>query len=61
MNQSAPYAGVICPHHGNVDIDQAEYIRQMMRPNMLWVCPKCGTACQFDDERYEELNFPEED
>ena len=54
-----PYAGVSCRLHGDVDIDKAEYMRQMARPNSLWKCPKCGANAQFNDNRYEELH-PEE-
>lgn len=67
----APYAGVICMGHdygvgydpgcGNVDITHAEYIRQVMRPDSRWKCPKCGALAEFDDERYEEINFPDEE
>lgn len=55
------YAGVICPHHGTVDIDKTEYIRQMNNPNSRWKCPKCGTVSEFNDERYEEINFPQDE
>jgi len=37
-----PYAAVTCPEHGNLDIDVAEYDRQMRLSNSAWVCPKCG-------------------
>lgn len=52
-----PFAGVICPIHGKVDIDTLEYDRQMEKPDVLWKCPKCGEVAQFDDERFEEINF----
>lgn len=55
-----PYAGVICRQHGNVDIDKAEYDRQMSNPNSRWKCPRCGSVSEFDDERFEEINLPEE-
>ena len=51
-----PYAGVICPNHGAVDIDRINYIIQMNDPNSRWKCPKCGAISEFDDDRYEELN-----
>lgn len=58
---STPYAGIQCRLHGDVDIDKKEYMRQMMMPNALWKCPKCGGTAQFDDDRFEELNpQPEE-
>lgn len=57
-----PYAGIQCRIHGKVDIDKAEYLRQMYRPDSLWQCPICCTDAQFDDHRFEELNpEPEED
>ena len=51
-----PYAGIICPNHGAVDIDKDEYISQMRNPWAKWKCPKCGTISEFDDNRYEELH-----
>lgn len=58
---SNPYAGIICRQHGHVDIDHTEYMRQMSRPDALWMCPTCGCDASFDDHRYEELNpMPEE-
>lgn len=56
-----PFAGITCRLHGDVDIDRANYDQQMAKPNSLWVCPRCGTAASFDDNRFEELNpQPEE-
>ena len=55
-----PYAGVICPIHGEVDIDFNNYMRQMRDANSRWKCPKCGMTSEFNDIRYEELNFDEE-
>jgi hypothetical protein len=55
-----PFAGVLCPYHGAVDIDKPNYDQQMSKPNSDWVCPRCGSPSQFDDNRFEELNLPEE-
>lgn len=60
-NTGVPYAAVDCRLHGTVDIDRDEYIRQMNKPNSLWVCPICGSASMFNDERFEELNPQPED
>ena len=60
-NTGAPYAAVDCRLHGTVDIDKDEYIRQMNKPNSLWVCPICRSASMFNDERFEELNPQPED
>lgn len=60
MSKPAPHAGILCPLHGAVDLDFAQYIQQMRRAHSRWVCPMCGMTSQFDDERYEELN-PEPD
>ena len=54
-----PYAGVICRLHGHIDIEKAEYIKQMADPNARWKCPICRQDAEFDDNRYEELH-PEE-
>ena len=53
-------AGVICPNHGKVDLTRADYMRQLSNPNAFWKCPLCGDSCDFDDDRYEEINFPED-
>lgn len=60
-NTGAPYAAVYCRLHGTVDIDKDEYIRQMNKPNSLWVCPICKSVSMFNDERFEELNPQPED
>lgn len=56
-----PYAGIVCPHHGKVDIDYDEYMRQMYMPDSRWKCPCCGMVSEFDDERYEEIHIPPEE
>lgn len=53
---STPYAGVICPFDGPVDIDRINYLVQMSNPDAPWKCPKCGAISEFNDERYEELH-----
>ena len=53
---SVPYAGIICPNHGAVDIDKINYMSQMHNPWARWKCPKCGAISEFDDDRYEELH-----
>lgn len=53
---AVPYAGVFCHRGcGHVDIDEAEYSRQLDRPDVGWRCPRCGDSADFDDERFEEL------
>lgn len=53
------YAGIICRHHGKVDIDQHNYQQQIDDTSARWVCPLCGDVAEFDDDRYEQLH-PEE-
>ena len=53
---SYAYAGVICPHHGSIDISRENYDKQMSNPHIRWKCPICGAISEFDDDRYEELN-----
>lgn len=55
------YAAVRChgdsvPGHccGLVEIDEQEYMRQMMRPDSLWCCPNCGSTASFDDTYFEK-------
>lgn len=50
-----PYAGVVCPQHGDVDITEEEYEKQLDRPNQRWRCPLCGEESHFNDERFEQL------
>lgn len=60
---SGPHAAVHClgglfdstTSCGRVDIDEAEYTRQMAMPDRLWQCPKCGNDADFDDYRFEQL------
>ena len=54
-----PYAGIICRYHGNVDIDYENYKIQMSNANDRWRCPKCNAVSEFDDARFEEINFQE--
>lgn len=60
QRDGGPFAGVVCRTCGPVDITEAEYDRQMDRPDSSWVCPKCGGFAGFDDERFEELMDAEE-
>ena len=57
VEANATYAGIICRNCGKQDITYHNYMMQMNRPNSFWRCPKCGDDCQFDDDRYEEINF----
>jgi hypothetical protein len=59
-----PYAAVLCrgdsvpgqPRCGQVKINEAEYSRQMDRPDSFWMCPHCGSTADFDDEFFETLH-----
>jgi hypothetical protein len=63
------YAAVIC--HGNsvpgqspcgrVEIDEAEYSRQMDRPDAFWCCPNCGSTADFDDAYFENAHGIDEE
>jgi hypothetical protein len=55
---------VICRVHGRVYLTEAEYLRQLRRPDSRWECPRfvddvpsefgpCGRPSNFDDETYE--------
>jgi hypothetical protein len=58
------YAAVVCRGDsvpgqqpcGRVKINEAEYSRQMDRPDSLWMCPHCDSSADFDDEFFEELH-----
>ena len=53
-----PFAAVNCfDGCGLVEIDHAEYSRQMARPDALWQCPTCGSEASFDDDTYERLQL----
>jgi hypothetical protein len=49
-------ARVDCPNHGLVEMDKNEYMKQLSRPDALWVCPFCHELATFDDAFYEEMN-----
>jgi hypothetical protein len=51
-----------CKTHGTVYLSEPEYMRQLMRPNDLWVCPICGQAAEWDDTLYEKsLGIPQDE
>lgn len=60
--EATAYA-VLCPIHGRVFLREAEYDRQMDRPDSFWACPRmdsdpkrfglCGMRSEFDDATYE--------
>lgn len=39
---------------GLVYMTEACYEAQVMRPNSLWRCPRCGNSAQWDDDNYEK-------
>jgi hypothetical protein len=41
---------------GQVKISGDEYVRQLSRPDSLWMCPNCGSTADFDDEFFETLH-----
>ncbi len=66
---------VLCPEHGRVFLTEAEYTRQLHRPDASWKCPRyvfsaedvrngtigpCGAPSSFDDLTYEEWYEPPE-
>lgn len=44
---------VNCPMDGLVYLTDAEYSRQMSRPDSSWSCPRCGRPADWDDATYE--------
>lgn len=47
-----PYA-VYCSHHGDINLTEVEYRRQMSRPDSRWACPICGDIAHWNDENYD--------
>jgi hypothetical protein len=49
-----PWA-VLCQAHGQVFLTEAEYDRQLMRPDSVWECPRAGCShfARWDDDNYE--------
>lgn len=35
---------------GLVELTAAEYERQLLRPDRLWFCPRCGSTADWDDD-----------
>ena len=59
----SPYA-ISCYHKGRpvrVFMTEEQYLRQLRRPNNLWVCPSCGETAWFDDTNYEFWMNKQED
>lgn len=49
-----PYL-IHCPKDGPVYLTQAEYNRQIRKPDSRWQCPECNhEPCDWDDENYEK-------
>jgi len=44
---------VYCNEHGQTELSQQEYERQMSMPEAMWVCPICRMRARWDDEVYE--------
>jgi hypothetical protein len=42
-----------CADGGLVYLTHACYMRQMMRPDAMWRCPRCGEDARWDDNNYE--------
>lgn len=42
-----------CANGKPIYLTEAEYDRQLSRPDSLWKCPRCGDAAHWDDEIYE--------
>lgn len=49
----APTYAVICPVHGQMTLTEAEYMRQLNKPNELWQCPTCDRVAKWDDSSTE--------
>lgn len=60
IDMSKVVAGVICPNHGKVDLTWDNYMYQLRQVDSFWKCPVCNCHSDFDDDRYEELNFSED-
>lgn len=47
-----PYA-VLCDDHGQQFLTEVEYSKQLLRPDSLWMCPRCGESAHWDDDEYD--------
>ena len=53
--KATPWA-IICPVHGQVFLNEREYLTQLGNPDSFWKCPICGYYDPFlwDDDNWEE-------
>jgi len=53
-----PYAVDCRAKCGKVFLTKGEYIKQMYMPDAKWMCPKCNSDAEWDDDNYEEFGEP---
>ena len=46
-----------CGYHGEVTLDNNEYMRQLLRPDDRWLCPMCNEVAEFH-AIYESCRMP---
>jgi|PlaIllAssembly_1097288.scaffolds.fasta_scaffold33050_4 hypothetical protein len=49
-----------CNGGGLIYLTHEAYMAQMMRPNALWVCPRCGEYATWDDDNFDLFEVEEE-
>lgn len=69
MNDATHFAAVRCRGDnvpgqlacGLVYLTFEQYEREMMRPNVGWSCPQCGSSADYDDAVSEQLQGIDDD
>lgn len=45
---------------GQVPLSESEYSRQLRQAHRHWMCPRCGSTADFDDDHFESKHYPDE-
>lgn len=62
------YAFVFCPGRGSYmegcgrrGLTEAEYMRQLDKPDQKWRCPDCQADALFDDAAFDRMHYQVEE
>lgn len=53
--ERTPYAVHCKSKCGLIYLTTDEYNKQMYMPDAKWMCPKCGSDAEWDDDNYEDF------
>jgi hypothetical protein len=56
---ATPWAVLCSCTAGSICLTREDYEHQLARPNRRWICPRCGSPADWDDENYEHFQDPD--